>query len=112
MKNRSNSIVHKLLALTLLALAVAPVTAAEGAGKININTASTEQLTYLPRVGAVVAQRIVDFREQNGRFKAAQDLMLVQGIGEKTFALIEPYVALEGETTLTEKVQLPADEGR
>jgi competence protein ComEA len=112
MKNRSNPIVHSLLALCLLALAVAPVAAAEGRGKVNINTASAEQLAYLPRVGAVVAQRIVDFREQNGRFKAEQDLMLVQGIGEKTFELIEPYVALEGETTLTEKVQPPSDEGR
>lgn len=72
---------------------------------VNINTASVEQLSLLPRVGAVVAQRIVDFRDKNGRFKTLEDLMLVQGVGEKTFELIRPHISLSGETTLTEKVK-------
>jgi competence protein ComEA len=54
-----------------------------------------------------VAQRIEDYRELNGRFKALEELMLVKGIGEKTFELIRPHVALEGETTLSEKVRVP-----
>ena len=74
---------------------------------VNINTASVEQLTLLPRVGSVVAQRIVDFREKNGRFKSLEDLMLVQGVGEKTFELIRPHITLTGETTLTEKIKPP-----
>jgi len=49
----------------------------------------------------------VEFREQNGQFKAAEDLMLVRGVGEKTFELIKPYVAISGETTLVEKVRVP-----
>ena len=69
--------------------------------------ASAEQLSLLPRVGAVVAQRIVDFRDKNGRFKSLEDLMLVQGVGEKTFELIRPHITLSGETTLTEKVTPP-----
>ena len=52
-----------------------------------------------------MAQRILEFRKQNGAFKSAEDLMLVRGIGEKTFALIKPYVAVSGETTLKEKVK-------
>ncbi len=52
-----------------------------------------------------MAGRIIEFRETNGRFKSAEDLMLVKGIGEKTFQLLEPYIAVEGETTLTEKVR-------
>jgi len=72
---------------------------------VNINTATVEQLTLLPRVGSVVAQRIVDFRDKNGRFKSLEDLMLVQGIGEKTFELIRPHITITGETTLTEKVK-------
>ena len=92
-------------AFAILALAaVAPMTATEG--KVNINSAGAEELALLPRVGSVVAQRIVEFREENGRFTQPEDLMLVEGIGEKTFALIEPWIALDGETTLAEKVKV------
>ena len=73
-------------------------------GKVNINTASEEELARLPRVGSTVAQRIVEFRKKNGKFERAEDLMLVSGIGDRTFDLIAPYVSVEGETTLTEKV--------
>ena len=91
-----------LIAVMLLAAATLPVFAA---GKVNINTAGTDELARLPRIGAVIAQRIVDFRDENGEFSALEDLMLVRGIGEKTFELIEPYVMLDGETSLTEKVR-------
>jgi competence protein ComEA len=63
----------------------------------------------LPRIGPAVASRIVEFREQNGNFKQVADLMLVKGIGEKTFGLIEPYAAVAGETTLKEKVKSGSD---
>ncbi len=53
--------------------------------KININTAGIDQLTKLPRIGPKIAQRIIDFRKKNGKFKRPQDLMKVKGIGEKTF---------------------------
>jgi len=83
-------------------------TMSQAQGKaVNINSASVEQLTLLPRVGSVVAQRIVDFRDKNGRFKSLEDLMLVQGVGEKTFELIRPHITITGETTLTEKVTPP-----
>ena len=72
---------------------------------VNINSADASQLALLPRVGPSVAQRIVDYRKENGPFKTPEDLMLVQGIGEKTFQLLKPYVAISGETTLKEKVQ-------
>ena len=95
-------------ALTLLiALALAGLSPALAAqGRVNINTADAETLTLLPRVGSVVAKRIVEFRKANGEFSAVEDLMLVQGIGERTFELMEPYLALEGETTLKEKVRV------
>lgn len=96
-------------ALVLVAVLVAgwPAIAAEGKAVVNINTADTEALMLLPRVGPSVAGRIVEFREQNGQFKAVEDLMLVRGVGEKTFELIRPHVAISGETTLVEKVQVP-----
>ena len=96
-----------LLALVCVLVVGLPATLQAQAKAVNINTASAEQLSLLPRVGAVVAQRIVDFRDKNGRFKSLEDLMLVQGIGEKTFELIRPHITLSGETTLTEKVTPP-----
>ncbi|MFQ5526259.1 MAG: ComEA family DNA-binding protein [Thermoanaerobaculia bacterium] len=94
--------------MMLAALALATIgTAAAAEGKVNVNSASVDELALLPRVGATVAARIIEFRESNGSFEAAEDLMLVKGIGERTFELIEPYVSVSGETTLTEKVRSP-----
>ena len=58
---------------------------AESTAKININTASVEELVQLDRVGPKYAERIVAYRNENGPFKAPEDIMLVAGIGEKTF---------------------------
>jgi len=102
----TNILRSTLCAVLVLAFAAAvPAVAADGV--VNINTASIDELSLLPRVGAVVAQRIVDFREDNGSFSSPEDLLLVSGIGDKTFALLAPHVAIDGETTLTEKVRTP-----
>jgi competence protein ComEA len=92
-----------LAALVVAGVGAAAAQAAEG--KVNINSAGIEELALLPRVGPSVAQRIIDFREENGDFKTAEDLMLVRGIGEKTFAGLAPYITLSGDTTLSEKVR-------
>lgn len=103
-----------VLALLLAALpGLAAEAKPEGGGKkVNINSADATQLALLPRVGPSVAQRIIDYRKQNGPFKKAEDLMLVQGIGEKTYQLIKPYVATAGETTLREKVHSSRKDSR
>lgn len=100
-----------VLVVAAMALASLPALAADTAGVVNINTATAEQLMLLPRVGPSVAGRIVEFRDQNGRFKQTADLLLVKGIGDKTFALIEPYVAISGETSLKEKVRVERKDG-
>jgi competence protein ComEA len=102
--NRSHRFVSSLVLVGIL-LASASAFAADARRVVNVNTADTSQLALLPRVGPAVAQRIVDFRKENGPFKSPEDLMLVQGIGEKTYQLIKPYVAVSGETTLKEKVK-------
>lgn len=53
--------------------------------KVNINTASVEQLMQLDRVGAQYAERIVEYREKNGPFATPEDIMNVKGIGKKTW---------------------------
>ncbi len=63
--------------------------------KININTASLVELQKLPRVGEKVAQRIIDFREKNGRFGKIEEIMKVKGIGEKMFERIKDLITVE-----------------
>lgn len=65
-----------------------------GHGPINLNTAGVEQLDQLPRVGPAIAQRIVDWREQNGRFASVDDLLGVPGIGEKMLAGLRDLVTV------------------
>jgi competence protein ComEA len=97
-------------AFVALCLFVTALPAFAATGQVNVNAASVEQLQLLPRIGPSVAARIVEHREKNGAFKTAEDLMLVRGIGEATFDLLKPYVALSGATTLTEKVSVPKKE--
>lgn len=94
------------LILALLAVSVASAEGeGSGQGVVNINTATREQLMLLPRIGPAVAGRILDYRDANDGFKSTEELLLVRGIGEKTYQLLEPYVAVKGDTTLTEKVR-------
>ena len=52
---------------------------------VNINTADAERLTTLKGIGPALAQRIIDYREQNGAFKTIDEIKNVRGIGEKKF---------------------------
>ncbi|MEM9554816.1 MAG: helix-hairpin-helix domain-containing protein [Acidobacteriota bacterium] len=107
LRSLRTSLLRDLVAAVLLvacALAVAPAFAAD-LGQVNINTADEAELKLLPRVGPALAQRILTFREENGKFEATEDLILVRGIGEKTFEMLEPFVSTEGESTLTRKVR-------
>lgn len=63
-------------------------------GKVNLNTADETALETLPRVGPALAQRIIAWREQNGRFAAVDDLLDVTGIGEKTFEGLRELVTV------------------
>lgn len=100
---------YKVLPLLLLvfAVCVAPGTAGDSAGVVNINTATSEQLQLLPRVGPALSGRIIDFRKANGAFEKVDELVAVKGIGEKAMEKLEPYVVTKGETTLVDKVRLP-----
>lgn len=93
-----------LLALALALPTLAAEPKAEGKRVVNINTADAFQLGFLPRVGPSLAQKIIDHRKKTP-FKSTEDLMLVPGIGEKTFQLLRPYLSVSGETTLKEKVR-------
>ena len=67
----------------------------KAAGKsINLNTASAEDLTALPRIGAKVAQRIVEYRTAHKGFKTVDEMRNVKGLGPKLLEGIKPFVSL------------------
>ncbi|MFD1066320.1 helix-hairpin-helix domain-containing protein [Oceanobacillus locisalsi] len=66
-----------------------------GDGKVNINTASSEEMTQLPGIGPAKAEAIIAHREEHGQFQKADDLLEISGIGEKTLE------------TLIEHIQVP-----
>lgn len=63
-------------------------------GPVNLNTASAAALEELPGVGPVLAQRIVDWRTEHGRFTSVDELGEVSGIGEKMFAQLQDKVTV------------------
>ena len=63
-------------------------------GKININTADAEQLQQLPRIGEVLSQRIIAYREENGNFTNLEEIKNVSGIGDKLFSAIMDYITI------------------
>lgn len=63
-------------------------------GKININTADVVKLCELPGVGESLASRIIQYREENGKFKSIEDLKNVSGIGEKKFGSLREYIVV------------------
>jgi len=96
------------VAALAIALTALPALAADSPqGVVNVNTASAAQLEAIPGVGPALASRIVEHRDKNGAFKKVEDLMLVRGIGEKSFERLRPWVAISGATTLTERVPVP-----
>jgi len=68
---------------------------AEGGQKININTASVIELVELQNVGPSYAQKIVAYRQQNGPFKTPEDIMLVAGIGQRTFEVNKDRIVVK-----------------
>jgi competence protein ComEA len=63
---------------------------------VNLNTASKDELVALPGIGPSKAQAIIDYRTQNGPFKAVDEVRKVRGIGEKLFQQIKPELSVAG----------------
>jgi len=85
-----------LFALPSFSFASSPSTGTESVSSapLNINMATAKELTRLPGIGKVTAERIVVYREANGPFVAMDDLLKVDGLGKKTLAKIKDKISL------------------
>jgi len=70
-------------------------TATRALSKININTATLAELDTLPGIGPAIAQRIIDYRTQNGDFKTIEDIKKVRGIGDALFNQIKDLITVQ-----------------
>ena len=66
----------------------------ENGSVVNINLASMSELQLLPGVGPSTAQKIVDYRQQNGKFQRIEDIKNISGIGEKTFENLKDFIEI------------------
>lgn len=68
-------------------------------GKVNINTATQDQLELLPGIGPAMAKKVIAYRSKRP-FKDVTHIIRIKGIGHKTFRKLKPFLAVEGATTL------------
>ena len=68
-------------------------------GRINLTTATSEELQLLPGVGPATAEKIIAYRERYP-IRSIVQLKRIKGIGPKRYEAMRPYLAVEGETTL------------
>ena len=101
MFSRSQALTALMLVLVLAGATVAPVAAAppatpkaaaSEARPVDINTADSAALESVPGIGKSLCQRILAFREKNGPFQSVDDLLKIQGIGEKSIQKLRPYL--------------------
>lgn len=62
--------------------------------KVNINSANQSELETLPGIGPSLAQRIIDYRQQNGKFQKIEDIQNVKGIGDAKYSNIKNYISI------------------
>ncbi len=85
----------QLIAVLAAMVICLPNLSAEETPKININTASAEELVQLKGIGQKKAEVIIEFRKNNGPFQRLEDLLKVPGIGPKTFEANKDRITLE-----------------
>jgi len=77
------------ITLSLAPLALAQKGKAQSTEKVNLNTATAEQLQTLPGIGPAMAKRVLEYRAKVGKFTKIEELLNVKGIGEKRFQKIK-----------------------
>ncbi|MFI5916593.1 helix-hairpin-helix domain-containing protein [Dactylosporangium sp. NPDC051541] len=92
------NLARKVVDGEMIAVGITPPPAAAagptGGGLVDLNTASVADLRTLPGIGEVLAQRIIDYREAHGGFRAVTDLRQVEGIGDAKFKQLKDRVTV------------------
>ena len=78
-----------------LSAAPAGIAIGEESGKLNINTATEEQLIDLPGIGKVTAERILEYRKETGKFTAIEDLLAIKGISKNKLERLSPMITTQ-----------------
>jgi competence protein ComEA len=103
MLSRSQIVTGFALVAALAVVAAGPVDAAPPAPQkaaasearpVDLNTADSATLETVPGIGKSLSQRILAFREKNGPFQSVDDLLKVQGVGEKSIQKLRPYLTV------------------
>ena len=98
MKRTKKTLILSLVVIIIAAFAPAlwsQQAQEEGTEKVNINTATAEEIAQLKNIGSAYAMRIVEYRQENGPFEKPEDIQKVKGIGEKTYELIKNNIVVE-----------------
>jgi competence protein ComEA len=94
------------MVVTLLGVALIlawAVPAMADVSKVNINTATRDQLLTLDGIGESYADRIIEYRTTNGPFQTPSDLVKVKGIGEKTYEMNKDRIIVQEKQSTTPK---------
>ncbi len=90
----------------LVLVLVSVFSTAAMAEKINLNTADAETMQYIPGIGLSKAEKIIEIRDQSGKFATMDEIDAVPGIGERTMLDIRKYGSLDsGVSVLTEEMK-------
>ena len=84
------------LTFTLCSIALADDAEILEGKTVNINTGTFEELAQVPLVGEELADRIIEYREENGDFQVIEELLQIDGFSRKLLRRLKPFLLLEG----------------
>ena len=90
-----NEIQKVVIMFFIIALAFAGVVQASETAKVDLNKATVQELVKLKGIGKKYAERIIEYRDTNGKFEKVEDVMKVKGIGQKKFEAIKEFIFVE-----------------
>jgi competence ComEA-like helix-hairpin-helix protein len=106
MKYSMKTLLARAVKTALLLVLVSAFSSAALAEKINLNTANAQTMQYIPGIGLSKAEKIIEIRDEAGKFTSMDEIDAVPGIGERTMRDVRKYGSLDsGVSELTEEMK-------